>query len=164
MRVWSLISILVWKILMDRGAWWATVHGVTESQIQLSDWNNKQQQQIPSFTYFARNSYLVMSTVRNSIYNHFPLIILLGDSHRHVSHYMHQILMLLVYYLATLAFLPCSPSFVAPISQPSAFCKSGATACCLQQSFHTLSRPCTAVLKSPLFRRFAAKADSDQNG
>ena len=22
---------------MDRGAWWATVHGVTESQIRLSD-------------------------------------------------------------------------------------------------------------------------------
>ena len=22
---------------MDRGAWWATVHGVTEYQIQLSD-------------------------------------------------------------------------------------------------------------------------------
>ena len=28
-------SILVWKILMDRGAWWATVHRVTESQTQL---------------------------------------------------------------------------------------------------------------------------------
>ena len=23
-------SILAWKIPMDRGAWWATVHGVTE--------------------------------------------------------------------------------------------------------------------------------------
>ena len=23
---------------MDRGAWWATVHGVTKSQTQLSDW------------------------------------------------------------------------------------------------------------------------------
>ena len=23
--------ILAWKIPMDRGAWWATVHGVTES-------------------------------------------------------------------------------------------------------------------------------------
>ena len=22
-------SILAWKILMDRGAWWGTVHGVT---------------------------------------------------------------------------------------------------------------------------------------
>ena len=120
---------------MDRGAWWATVHGVTKSQIQLSDWNNKQQQQIPSFTYFARNSYLVMSTVRDSIYNHFPLIILLGDSYRHASHYVQQILMLLVYYLATLVLLPCSPSFVAPISQPSAFCKSGVTArCCSSPS------------------------------
>jgi len=24
--------------LMNRGAWWATVHGVTKSQTQLSDW------------------------------------------------------------------------------------------------------------------------------
>ena len=27
---------------MDRGAWWATVHGVTKSQIQLSDWAHTQ--------------------------------------------------------------------------------------------------------------------------
>ena len=26
-------SILAWKKLMDRGAWWATIHGVTKSQI-----------------------------------------------------------------------------------------------------------------------------------
>ena len=25
-------SILVWRIRMDRGTWWATVHGVTKSQ------------------------------------------------------------------------------------------------------------------------------------
>ena len=25
-------SILAWKIPMDRGAWWATVHGVIESE------------------------------------------------------------------------------------------------------------------------------------
>ena len=30
-------SILAWKILMDRGAWWATFHGVAKSQTQLSD-------------------------------------------------------------------------------------------------------------------------------
>ena len=35
-------SILAWKILwtensMDREAWWATVHGVTESRTLLSD-------------------------------------------------------------------------------------------------------------------------------
>ena len=23
-------SILAWRISMDRGAWWATVHGITE--------------------------------------------------------------------------------------------------------------------------------------
>ena len=30
-------SILAWRIPMDRGAWWATVHGVVKSQILLSD-------------------------------------------------------------------------------------------------------------------------------
>ena len=30
-------SILAWRIPMDRGAWWATVHGVSKSQTQLSD-------------------------------------------------------------------------------------------------------------------------------
>ena len=30
-------SILAWRIPMDRGAWQATVHGVTNSQTQLSD-------------------------------------------------------------------------------------------------------------------------------
>ena len=30
-------SILVWRIPMDREAWWATVYRVAESQTQLSD-------------------------------------------------------------------------------------------------------------------------------
>ena len=30
-------SILAWRIPMDRGAWRATVHGVTKSQTQLSN-------------------------------------------------------------------------------------------------------------------------------
>ena len=30
-------SILVWRIPMDRGAWWATVHGVTKSQTRPND-------------------------------------------------------------------------------------------------------------------------------
>ena len=29
-------SILAWRILMDRGAWWATVHGVATRQTQRS--------------------------------------------------------------------------------------------------------------------------------
>ena len=28
-------SILAWKIPMDRGAWWATVHGVAKNQTRL---------------------------------------------------------------------------------------------------------------------------------
>ena len=30
-------SVLVWRIPMDREAWWATVRGVTKSRTQLSD-------------------------------------------------------------------------------------------------------------------------------
>ena len=30
-------SILVWRIPMDRGAWWDTVHGVAKSQTRLND-------------------------------------------------------------------------------------------------------------------------------
>ena len=30
-------SILAWRIPMDRGAWWATVHRVTKSWTRLSD-------------------------------------------------------------------------------------------------------------------------------
>ena len=30
-------SIIAWRILMDRGAWWATVYGVAKSWTGLSD-------------------------------------------------------------------------------------------------------------------------------
>ena len=30
-------SILAWRILMDREAWWATVHGVAKNQTRLND-------------------------------------------------------------------------------------------------------------------------------
>ena len=30
-------STLAWRIPMDRGAWWVTVHGVAKGQIRLSD-------------------------------------------------------------------------------------------------------------------------------
>ena len=30
-------SILAWRIPMDRGAWWATIHGITKSWTHLSD-------------------------------------------------------------------------------------------------------------------------------
>ena len=29
-------NILVWRILMDRGVWWAIAHGVTKSRTRLS--------------------------------------------------------------------------------------------------------------------------------
>ena len=30
-------SILAWRLLMDRGAWWATVHEVAKSGTRLSE-------------------------------------------------------------------------------------------------------------------------------
>ena len=30
-------SILAWRISMDRGIWWAAVHGVSKSRTQLSN-------------------------------------------------------------------------------------------------------------------------------
>ena len=30
-------SILAWRIPLDRGTWWATVHGVAKSQALLND-------------------------------------------------------------------------------------------------------------------------------
>ena len=30
----------LWDLVMDRKAWHTVVHGVTKSQIQLSDWND----------------------------------------------------------------------------------------------------------------------------
>ena len=33
----NLSGILAWRILVDRGAWWATVHEVTKSRKRLSD-------------------------------------------------------------------------------------------------------------------------------
>ena len=37
MEMATLSSILAWKIPMDRGAWWATVHRVAKSQTLLTD-------------------------------------------------------------------------------------------------------------------------------
>ena len=34
-------SIPSWRIPLDRGAWWATVHGVTKSWAQLSNWKKR---------------------------------------------------------------------------------------------------------------------------
>ena len=36
-REWQPTPVFLLENSMDRGAWWATVHGVTESQIRLSE-------------------------------------------------------------------------------------------------------------------------------
>ena len=49
-------SILAWRILMNRGAWWATVHGVTKSQTRLSNWTKQgYDKMISSFTFTCSN-------------------------------------------------------------------------------------------------------------
>ena len=47
-------SILAWRILVDRGAWRATVHGVAKSRTRLSN-----------FTYTHTRASLVPQTVKN---------------------------------------------------------------------------------------------------
>ena len=42
-------SILAWKNPMDGGGWWATVHGVTKSRTQLSDFVSLQGAVVSSF-------------------------------------------------------------------------------------------------------------------
>ena len=43
------LSILAWRIPMDRGAWQATVHGVTKSQTQLKRLSTHTQTHMASF-------------------------------------------------------------------------------------------------------------------
>ena len=47
-------SVLAWRIPMDRGAWWATVHGVAKSQTQLSDQAQTVAHQAPPSMGFPR--------------------------------------------------------------------------------------------------------------
>ena len=49
-------SVLAWENPMDRGAWWATVHGVTKSWTGLSEWTRKKNtscQKIPSLFFLS---------------------------------------------------------------------------------------------------------------
>ena len=48
-------SVLPWRIPMDRGAWWATVHGVGKSQTRLSDFT--------FFVYIYIYTHSVLSTI-----------------------------------------------------------------------------------------------------
>ena len=50
-------SILDWRIPMDRGAWWATVYGITKSQTQLSDQHTHTQ------NILLLNSYCILASV-----------------------------------------------------------------------------------------------------
>ena len=55
-------SILVWKILMGRGAWWATIHRATKSWTQLKQLSMhayalKYTFQLQSFQSFVKNKF-----------------------------------------------------------------------------------------------------------
>ena len=57
-------SILAWRIPMDRGAWWATVHVVAKSQTRLSD-----------FTFFLSLSWLEILSIFPCACWHLPVSI-----------------------------------------------------------------------------------------
>ena len=40
----------LWELVMDRAAWRATVHGITKSQTQLSDWTELNWTDLPCNT------------------------------------------------------------------------------------------------------------------
>ena len=61
-------SILAWRIPMDRGAWWATVHGVAKSWTRLSDLSTAQQ----SLYYSFDNSIIWFSSRLASVYHFLP--------------------------------------------------------------------------------------------
>ena len=61
-------SILAWRIPMDRGAWRATVHGVTKSETQLS--NQAQHTTQPMYVYLCIYLYVLQSV---SIYIYYSL-------------------------------------------------------------------------------------------
>ena len=50
-------SILAWKIPMDRGAWWATVHRAAKSQTRLKQLSMQAAQKDNSFLYLELVSY-----------------------------------------------------------------------------------------------------------
>ena len=52
-------SILAWRIPMDKGAWWAIIHGVTKSWTRLSDFHFH-------FTFnFSSGASLVAQSIKN---------------------------------------------------------------------------------------------------
>ena len=53
---------------MDRGAWWAIVHGVAKSQTWLSDWPTNQQHKMHLRNFFYLYKYFIVSRWNTEIY------------------------------------------------------------------------------------------------
>ena len=54
-------SILDWRIPMDRGAWWATIYGITKSRTQLSDQRARAHTHTQNI--LLLNSYCILASV-----------------------------------------------------------------------------------------------------
>ena len=60
-------SILIWRIPMDRGVWWTTVHGVTKSQTQVSN---------QSHSIYIHHIFFIHSSIDGYLgYFHVPAIV-----------------------------------------------------------------------------------------
>ena len=56
-------SILAWRIPKDRGAWWATVHGVTKSRTRLRRLSMHGERRVAEVSKSARTTVVTITTM-----------------------------------------------------------------------------------------------------
>ena len=67
-------SILAWRILMDRGAWWATIYRVAKSQIRLSNQHKYSMQTLNLAFFIQHNAFEGHPCLSVSVFHFFILL------------------------------------------------------------------------------------------